>query len=32
IVPDEAARSLMRGNAISIYNKRGEEVFKVYEF
>lgn len=30
--PDDAERSLMQGNEEIIYNKRGEEVFKIYKF
>jgi len=31
-VPSEADQALMRGLPISIYNKRGEEVFKIYKY
>ncbi|MBI4992016.1 MAG: glycosyltransferase family 39 protein [Candidatus Harrisonbacteria bacterium] len=31
-VPSEADQALMRGVPISIYNKRGEEIFKIYKY
>lgn len=32
IVPSEADQSLMKGERVSIYNKRGDEAFQVYKF